>query len=187
MLNGNFPDNQEHAILVKRILVRTKTDQENLQQYYFAKRSLLQPCNFTAAEEVLYIIDGIKNQTIQLEAKARYLLLPKRLYSEYIMQLTDEEDVAVQDTQTSGAIRQSDLPQSSALYKPRTSHDTKTPMNRAKLETKLQTNGCLIVKEKRTCLRLQHISEVGFELTPTDVDCDSIPFGLTVTLFISEF
>ncbi|EFA00466.1 uncharacterized protein LOC103312255 [Tribolium castaneum] len=84
-----FPDNTDFVTTLKRLVTRLKQADESMTTYYFSKMYLIEACKITGEDAVSCLIDGLNNQTIQIQAKAQNFLTPETLYSQFLMVLPE--------------------------------------------------------------------------------------------------
>lgn len=85
-----FPDNQDFASLLRRLINRIKFPGETWEKYYFEKKELLDACEIQGKNAVSCIIDGMNNATLQTGAKAGRYETPEELYASYLSTLAPE-------------------------------------------------------------------------------------------------
>jgi Retroviral aspartyl protease./Reverse transcriptase (RNA-dependent DNA polymerase). len=92
LLIRTFPDHQDFATSLRKLVQRVKGPRETMSQYYFGKLSLLQACKITGKDAVSCVIDGLGDHTLQNGARAGRYDTPENLYTYYLSTLTAEVD-----------------------------------------------------------------------------------------------
>lgn len=90
LLLKSFPDNQDFATSLRKLMNRRKLPAESWEEYYFAKMDLVNACEISPKNAVSCLIDGIANPTIQVGARAGRYESPDALYAEYLSSLKPE-------------------------------------------------------------------------------------------------
>lgn len=90
LLLTTFPDHQDFATTLRKMVAREKEERETWAQYYFGKLSLLQACKISGKDAVSCLIDGIKDPTLRNGAIAGRYKSPEQLYTEYLSTLKTE-------------------------------------------------------------------------------------------------
>ncbi|KAJ8916987.1 hypothetical protein NQ315_012902 [Exocentrus adspersus] len=93
LLLKSFPEHQDFATSLRKMLNRRKLPKESWEEYYFNKMDLIQVCDVSAKNAVSCIIDGIDDRTIQVGARAGRYETPDALYAEYLSSLSQQENV----------------------------------------------------------------------------------------------
>lgn len=65
-----FPDHQDFAEMLRKVLNRQKSPKESSERYYFEKTELLTGCDITGKKAVSCLIYGILDTNIQAGARA---------------------------------------------------------------------------------------------------------------------
>lgn len=91
LITKTFPDQRDFATNLRKLVDRYKLPDETWTKYYFAKMALVQACSISDENAVSCIIDGIKDSTIQIAARAGRYKSAEDLYSHYLSGLKDEE------------------------------------------------------------------------------------------------
>ncbi|KAJ8974452.1 hypothetical protein NQ317_014768 [Molorchus minor] len=87
LLVKSFPEHQDFASRLWKMLQRSKTNFESWERYYFEKTELLSACDINGKRAVSCLIDGIPDPTIQAGARAGRYDTPDSLYGEYLSTL----------------------------------------------------------------------------------------------------
>lgn len=93
LIGKTFPVHTDYAVMIKKMIKRTKLPTETMTTYYFQKMELLRTCQITGKNAVSCLIDGISNATIQNSARASRYESPEILYEEYLSTIRDEKPV----------------------------------------------------------------------------------------------
>lgn len=86
-----FPDLQDFATLLRKVVNRCKVPTESWERYYFVKIKLLNACEISGKKGVSCIINGINDSSIQASAKAGRYETSNALYAEYLSTLILED------------------------------------------------------------------------------------------------
>lgn len=70
---------------IEHMRQRVKKKEETYEEYFFAKLSLLRPCGLQPEAQVGYIIDGIMDRTIRINAYGRGFQTPEELRSHLLI------------------------------------------------------------------------------------------------------
>lgn len=87
LLLKTFPEHQDYAATMRKMLDRYKQSHETWEVYYFEKMELVNACEVSGKKAVSCLIDGIKDPTIQAGARAGRYKTPDQLYAEYLSSL----------------------------------------------------------------------------------------------------
>ncbi|KAJ8937229.1 hypothetical protein NQ314_011984 [Rhamnusium bicolor] len=81
MIIKTFPEFNDYASTLKKIIFRVKSSNETMTQYYFAKMQLLGACDIKGKNAVPLLIDGLRDTTLQIGARAGRFQTPEALCS----------------------------------------------------------------------------------------------------------
>lgn len=91
LITKTFPDNIEFANTLKLLVLRDKTAEETITQYYFSKVYLCEACKITGENAVSCLIDGLSNPFMKQELKSYNFLTTEALYSDYLSKFPENE------------------------------------------------------------------------------------------------
>lgn len=91
LIAKTFPDHFDYAMVLRKMLNRTKQRSETMTNYYFCKMELLRTCQISGSNAVSCLIDGITNVSLQNVARAGCYVTPEALYEEYLSTLHDDK------------------------------------------------------------------------------------------------
>lgn len=91
LIAKTFPDHVDYAMMLRKMLQRTKQRNESMTTYYFNKMESLRTCQISGRNAVSCLIDGITNSTIQNAARAGRYVTPEALYEEYLSTLREDK------------------------------------------------------------------------------------------------
>lgn len=96
----SFPDHNDYAALLRKMLNRKKRSGETMTTYYFEKMELLRGCRISEKEAVSCLIDGLEDTVLQNGACAGRYNTPESLYEEYLSAIkqTSNNDLTRQHT-----------------------------------------------------------------------------------------
>ncbi|KAK4883318.1 hypothetical protein RN001_006637 [Aquatica leii] len=87
LLIKSYPEHQDFAANLRTLVNRFKEPDETWSRYYFDKMELVNACEITNKKAVSCVIDGIRNQSIQVAAKTGRYEIPDALYADYLSTL----------------------------------------------------------------------------------------------------
>ncbi|KAJ8953297.1 hypothetical protein NQ314_007376 [Rhamnusium bicolor] len=90
LLLETFPEHQDFAVSLRKLMNRHKQETESWEQYYFDKMELIGACEIDGKKAVSCLIDGIRDTSIQAGARAGRYVTPGSLYAEYLSTLGSE-------------------------------------------------------------------------------------------------
>ncbi|XP_073820415.1 uncharacterized protein [Musca autumnalis] len=85
----SFPEHQDFAEILKRLVNRKKLPDESMARYYYDKKVLIDACEITGRDAVSCIIDGLPNGSIQIGARAGNFLTSEDLFGHYLSTFAD--------------------------------------------------------------------------------------------------
>ncbi|XP_074025626.1 uncharacterized protein [Leptinotarsa decemlineata] len=104
LLLKSFPEHQDAATSLRKLLNRRKLPSEGWEEYYFDKMDLINACEIKPKHAVSCLIDGINNPTIQVGARAERYETPDALYAEFLSSLNQEADSSYSPHPTSNPV-----------------------------------------------------------------------------------
>lgn len=84
-----FPDNENFASTLSKLVFRKKESDESWTNYFFSKLYMTEACKITGADAVSCIIDGFNNEAMQADATQNNYLTPESLYSMFMVYLPE--------------------------------------------------------------------------------------------------
>lgn len=90
MIVKTFPEFNDFASTLKKLIFRVKLSNETMTQYYFAKMQLLRACDIKDKNAVSLLIDGLRDTTLQTGARAGRFQTPEALYQEYLSTVNEQ-------------------------------------------------------------------------------------------------
>lgn len=88
LLIDTFPEHQDYASTLRKMLNYCKNSSESWERYFFKKMDLIHNCHITGRDAVSCVIYGIKNDpNIQIGARAGRYQTSDVLYGEYLSTL----------------------------------------------------------------------------------------------------
>ncbi|XP_058978785.1 uncharacterized protein LOC131802459 [Musca domestica] len=85
----SFPEHQDFAETLKRLVNRKKLPDESMARYYYDKKVLIDACKITGRGAVSCIIDGLPNGGIQIGARAGNFLTCEDLFGHNLSTFND--------------------------------------------------------------------------------------------------
>lgn len=166
LLMKTFPEHQDFAEMLRKLVLRQKMPEESWERYYFEKNELLSACDITGKRAVSCLIDGITDPSIQAAARAGRYEEPDRLYAEYLSALKSESSISMTQSVTTRLGKQKGF--SFANVRRENTFKTNNVFKRNNLEQRCFNckmkghfaNQCTKPKiECKTCNRLGHLAQ----------------------------
>jgi len=72
---------------MRKMMDCKRAEGEDYSKYYFSKVTLLEPCTVVPKQAISFIIDGLKDRTIQISARADRYQTTESLYTQFLLLL----------------------------------------------------------------------------------------------------